>query len=139
MQIFENQNFGKIRTTIEDSQPWFVAADVCKALGLDDTSKAVSRLDDDERGATSIRTLGGDQEMTIVSESGLYALILGSRKKEAKSFKRWVTHDVIPAIRKRGMYATPQTVEHALSERNLIYPSLPTGANSRNFCCFSYR
>ena len=70
MQIFENQNFGKIRTTIEDSQPWFVAADVCKALGLGDTSTAVSRLDDDERGATSIRTLGGDQEMTSFPNPG---------------------------------------------------------------------
>lgn len=90
-----------------NGQPWFVAADVCAALGLPDTHKAVARLDDDEKGRNSIPTLGGAQDMSVVNEPGLYGLVLGSRKPEAKRFKRWVTHEVLPAIRKTGTYAVP--------------------------------
>lgn len=85
--------------------PWFVAADVCAALGISRTDDGVSRLDDDEKGTGSIRTPGGDQQMTTVNESGLYSLVLGSRKPEAKRFKKWVTSEVLPAIRKTGAYA----------------------------------
>ncbi|MEN9860519.1 MAG: hypothetical protein RLZZ515_1001 [Cyanobacteriota bacterium] len=88
---------------------WFVAADVCTALGLPDTHKAVGRLDDDERGVSSIPTPGGAQSMTTVNEPGLYSLIFGSRKPEARRFKRWVTHEVLPAIRKTGSYSTVTT------------------------------
>ena len=87
-------------------QPWFVAADVCAALALPETHKAIARLDDDEKGRNSIPTPGGSQEMSVVNESGLYNLVLGSRKPEAKRFKRWVTHEVLPAIRKTGTYAS---------------------------------
>ena len=102
-------------------------ADVCKALGLGDTSKAVSRLDDDEKGRCSIPTPGGEQEMSVVSEPGLYSLVLGSRKPEAKAFKRWVTHDVIPAIRKHGMYATPQAIEQMLSDPDAMIATVTAG------------
>lgn len=86
-------------------EPWFVAADVLSTISLD--RKALERLDDDEKGVNSIHTPGGIQEMTTVNEPGLYALVLGSRKAEAKRFKRWVTHEVLPAIRKTGSYAVP--------------------------------
>lgn len=95
--------------TDAQGEPWFVAADVCAALHLPDTHKAVARLDDDEKGRNSIPTLGGDQEMTVVNEPGLYSLVLGSRKPEAKRFKRWVTHEVLPAIRKTGRYVLSGT------------------------------
>lgn len=96
-----------VRTVIIEDQPWFVAADVCAALDLPDTHKALGRLDDDEKGRNSIPTLGGPQEMSIINESGLYNLVLGSRKPEAKRFKKWVTAEVLPAIRKTGRYEVP--------------------------------
>ncbi len=105
-----------VRSVLIDGEPWFVAADVCRALGLGNTAMALERLDDDEKGVSSIDTPSknqhGDygtvqQEMTIVNESGLYSLILGSRKPEAKRFKRWVTGDVLPSIRKTGAYVSP--------------------------------
>ena len=89
--------------TDAQGEPWFVAADVLSTISLD--RKALERLDDDEKGVNSIHTPGGIQEMTTVNEPGLYALVLGSRKAEAKRFKRWVTHEVLPAIRKTGSYA----------------------------------
>lgn len=104
IQVFSNEKFGQVRTVMQDGEPWFVAADVCKALDLDKTWNALQRLDEDEKGTTSISTLGGVQEMAIVNEPGLYSLVLGSRKKEAKDFKRWITHEVIPTIRKTGGY-----------------------------------
>ncbi|WP_291929060.1 BRO family protein [Limnohabitans sp.] len=91
--------------TDAQGEPWFVAADVLTTISLD--RKALERLDDDEKGVNSIHTPGGVQEMTTVNEPGLYALVLGSRKAEAKRFKRWVTHEVLPAIRKTGSYAVP--------------------------------
>ena len=91
-------------------QPWFVAADVCAALELPETHKAIARLDDDEKGRNSIPTPGGQQEMSVVNESGLYSLVLGSRKPEAKRFKRWITHEVLPSIRKTGSYTSTTSV-----------------------------
>ena len=101
IQIF-NSDFGQVRTINRNGEPWFVAADVCAALEIDRTQ--TRRLDDDEKGVYSTQTLGGEQEVSIVNESGLYALVLGSRKPEAKAFKRWITHEVIPTIRKTGGY-----------------------------------
>jgi len=98
---FSTQN---LRVVLRDGDPWFVAADVCAALGITRTSDGLERLDDDEKGAGSVRTPGGPQQMAIVNESGLYSLVLGSRKPEAKAFKRWVTHEVLPAVRKTGRY-----------------------------------
>ncbi|MCX7206760.1 MAG: Bro-N domain-containing protein [Proteobacteria bacterium] len=92
----------QLRTVMINGEPWFVAADVTSALNIDNTQ--TRRLDDDEKGVCSIHTLGGQQEMSIINESGLYSLILGSRKPEAKVFKKWVTSEVLPAIRKTGSY-----------------------------------
>ena len=104
MMIFENPEFGKVRVVTINNEPWFVAADICHALELSNSRMAISRLDDDEKGVSSTDTLGGTQHLTVVTESGLYSLVLGSRKPEAKAFKRWITHDVIPTIRKTGGY-----------------------------------
>lgn len=113
LQIFRNDTFGEVRTVIRDGEPWFVAADVCRALDVDRTQ--TRRLDDDEKGVCLIQTHGGEQEMSVVNEPGLYSLVLGSRKPEARVFKRWITHEVIPAIRKHGMYATDETIDKLLN------------------------
>lgn len=94
-----------IRTLLIDDQPWFVAADVCQALAVRNNRDALSRLDDDEKGVATTDTLGGSQAVGIINESGLYSLILTSRKAEAKRFKKWVTAEVLPAIRKHGRYS----------------------------------
>lgn len=100
--------FGDLRTLVLAGEPWFVAADVCALIALGNTSMALGRLDDDEKGVSQIDTPGGRQQMAIVSESGMYNLILRSDKPEARPFRRWVTHDVLPAIRRTGGYAVPQ-------------------------------
>lgn len=94
----------ELRVVMRDGEPWFVAADVCAALTIGNNRDALVRLDEDEKGVGSIDTPGGAQQMTIVSESGLYSLVLGSRKPEAKRFKKWVTAEVLPSIRKTGRY-----------------------------------
>ena len=93
-----------VRVAMTVGEPWFVAKDVCDILEHSDTSKAVERLDDDERGTNIVRTPGGPQTMLTVNESGLYALIFTSRKPEAKRFRKWVTSTVLPEIRKAGSY-----------------------------------
>lgn len=103
---FEGRQVRVVTDTL--GEPWFVAADVLGTLTLD--RKALERLDGDEKGVSSIHTPGGEQEMTTVNEPGLYSLVLGSRKPEAKRFKRWVTHEVLPAIRKTGTYVVPNTL-----------------------------
>ena len=109
-----------MRTVLKDGEPWFVAADVCRALEISDTHKAVERLDDDEKGRSLIPTLGGEQELLIVNEPGLYTLVLGSRKPEARAFKRWITHEVMPAVRKHGGYLTPPTIAELLENPDMI-------------------
>ena len=95
----------KVRVIVRDGEPWFVASDVCGALDYKNTSKAIGdHLDDDEKGLTTGYTLGGEQKLTVISESGLYALVLRSRKPEARKFAKWVTSEVLPAIRKTGVY-----------------------------------
>lgn len=101
LQIFNNDQFGQIRTAVKDDEPLFVAADVCRALEIGNPSQAITRLDSDE---TTLISNEGGREINAVTESGLYSLVLGSRKPEAKAFKRWITHDVIPSIRKTGGY-----------------------------------
>jgi prophage antirepressor-like protein len=93
--------------TDEQGAPWFVAADVCSVLDIGNPRQAMSRLDEDEKGVISTDTPGGEQSMTTVNEPGLYNLVLGSRKPQARRFKRWVTHEVLPAIRRTGRYAIP--------------------------------
>lgn len=94
-----------IRVIGDADDPLFVAADISAALGYRMASDMTRRLDDDERGTRSVRTPSGDQEMTVITEAGLYAAVMGSKVPRAKAFKRWVTHEVLPAIRKTGMYA----------------------------------
>lgn len=104
LKIFEKEEFGKVRVVGHDGDPWFVAKDVCECLELGNPRSSIALLDEDEKGVHSVDTPGGKQEMTIVSEPGLYSLILRSRKPEAKAFKRWVTHDILPSIRKTGVW-----------------------------------
>ena len=108
LMIFENDAFGKVRTLNLNGEPWFVAVDVCSVLDLSNPTIAVSRLDEDER---AMFNLGRQGDATIVNEPGLYTLVLGSRKPEAKAFKRWITHEVIPAIRKHGVYITDEKLK----------------------------
>ena len=105
LQIFRNEDFGEIRIIEKDGQPWFVASDICKVLDIQNATQALYRLDDDER---SMFNIGRQGEANIVNEYGLYNLILASRKPEAKKFKRWVTHEVLPSIRKNGGYIANQ-------------------------------
>lgn len=93
-----------VRTLLIDDQPWFVASDICEALAIVNSRRALSRLDDDEKGVHSMNTLGGTQSLSTLNESGLYSLILTSRKPEAKRFKKWVTAEVLPTIRKHGHF-----------------------------------
>lgn len=107
LMFLNNPEFGKLRYFEQKGEVYFIASDVCNVLELSDTSKAVNRLDDDEKGTTSILTPGGKQNVLIVNEYGLYSLVLTSRKEEAKAFKRWIIHEVLPEIRKTGGYAKP--------------------------------
>lgn len=102
-------NFGThaVRVVMQDGAPWFICADVAQVLGYRDASNAGRVLDDDEKGAHNVSTPGGDQKLTIINESGLYALVLRSRKPEARKFAKWVTSEVLPAIRKTGGYELP--------------------------------
>lgn len=119
LMTFEKAELGQVRTVMVDGEPWFIAVDVCRILDLTDVSKSVSRLDEDEKGTNSIRTLGGEQEVLTINEPGLYSLILTSRKEEAKRFKRWVTHEVLPTIRRQGFYSmlTPEKLMEVLTEK----------------------
>ena len=110
----------EIRVMLVDNTPWWVAADVCAALDIGNISMALSRLDDDEKGISSVDTLGGKQDVLTVNEPGLYSLILGSRKPEAKAFKRWVTHEVIPSIRQTGSYTVPNAKPAPLADVILL-------------------
>ena len=116
LQIFNNDRFGQVRIIPVDGELMFVAKDVCDCLEISKHRDAISRLDSDERGSVKLDTPGGKQDIAAINEYGLYSLVLSSRKPEAKDFKRWITHDVIPAIRKTGSYSMviPQTLPEAL-------------------------
>jgi len=119
LRVF-NFNQSQIRAIFKNGQPWFVAKDVCEILEISKYRDAVSRLDSDERGSVLVDTLGGQQTVSAVNEYGLYSLILKSRKPEAKEFKRWITHEVIPSIRKHGAYMTPEKIEEVLLNPDTI-------------------
>lgn len=104
LKIFTYQE-NQVRTIQKDGEPWFVLKDVCRVLDLSTPSRVAERLDDDEKGMSQIHTPGGPQETIIVNESGLYTVILRSDKPEAKPFRRWVTHEVLPSIRRTGTYS----------------------------------
>lgn len=134
LQIF-NYNQNEIRTVMVDGEPWFVAADVCSYFGVTNRNRVMQQLDDDEKGGTQMDTPGGIQNVTIINEAGLYSLLFAlqpnkargvsdeyiqQRNEELRCFKRWVTHDVIPTIRKHGAYMTPAKIEEALLNPDTI-------------------
>lgn len=115
LQIFNNEEFGDIRTMNIDGEPWFVGKDVAEALGYKNTRQALStNVMDEDKGVHSVDTPSGAQQMTIINESGLYALIFGSKLESAKRFKRWVTSEVLPSIRKTGGYQKPMSPEEMM-------------------------
>ena len=116
-----NYNSRQVRTIVKDGEPWFVAKDVCDILEISNGRDAVSRLDEDEKNTVAITDgTPGNPNMTIISESGVYALVFTSRKEEAENFKRWVRKEVIPSIRKHGAYMTPETIEKVLLNPDTI-------------------
>ena len=112
IQIFNNPEFGEIRTVVIDNEPWFVGKDVANALGYAKERNAVQKyVDEDDALKWGVLTNGGEQSMTVINESGLYSLIFGSKLESAKKFKKWVTSEVLPSIRKTGGYIMPQTTD----------------------------
>lgn len=107
LKLFENPQF-RVRVIMRCADPWFVAKDACDCLKITNVSKACQTLDEDEKGITKVYTLGGSQDMMLISESGLYTLIMRSNKPEAKMFRKWVTSEVLPSIRKTGSYSVAQ-------------------------------
>lgn len=123
IQTFESDQFGTVRAVRgEDGEPMFVAGDVAKILGYRMASDMTRRLEEDEKGTRSVRTPGGEQQMAVVTEPGLYSAILGSRVPEARAFKRWVTHEVLPALRRDGGYmvARDETPEQTMARAVLL-------------------
>ncbi|HBE9482678.1 TPA: Bro-N domain-containing protein [Clostridioides difficile] len=119
LQIFKNNDFGEIRVIELNGEPWFVGKDVAETLGYKDTSDALKRhVDDEDKGLGEIPTPGGNQNMKIINESGLYSLILSSKLSTAKKFKHWVTRDVLPSIRKTGTYSTKSKDESEIKYMN---------------------
>lgn len=116
VQIFNNEEFGQVRTLVINGEPWFVGKDVAEILGYSNTRKALAdHVDEEDKGVTKCDTLGGVQDLTVINESGLYSLILSSKMPNAKKFKHWVTLEVLPAIRKHGIYATDNVIDNILN------------------------
>ena len=109
LQIFENDNFGQLRTIDDNGEPWFIGKDVAEALGYEASRNAITKhVDDEDKLTHQISASGQNRNMTVINESGLYSLILSSKLPTAKKFKRWVTSEVLPAIRKHGNYTAPK-------------------------------
>lgn len=122
MQVFNNSEFGDVRVLKIDNEPWFVGKDVAKVLGYQNTRRDVNRhVDEDDRRGYRIGTPSGEQTMTIINESGLYSLILSSKLPQAKKFKKWVTSEVLPTIRKHGAYMSMEVIEKTLTDPNFIF------------------
>lgn len=125
IQVFTSEQFGQMRTMMIEGEPWFVAADVCKALEIRNNRDAMNRLDEDEKMTVGLTDghsgqRGGAQQIGVINEAGLYVLTLTSRKPEAKAFKRWLTHEVIPSIRKHGAYMTEPLLNQVLEQPEII-------------------
>lgn len=119
LQVFKYEN-NDVRTVEMNGEPWFVLKDVCRALGVNNSRMVADRLDDDEKGVSQIDTLGGKQNMIVINEPGLYNIILRSDKPEAKPFRKWVTAEVLPTIRKHGAYMTPETLQAAILNPDMM-------------------
>ena len=122
LKMFENQQFGKLRTVIINDEIWFVGKDVAECLGYSKARNAIAShvMNEDKKDAPIQGALGGTQNMTIINESGLYSLVFSSRLEGARQFKHWVTSEVLPSIRKHGAYMTPETIEKALLSPDFI-------------------
>ncbi|UNP84858.1 phage antirepressor [Bacillus mycoides] len=118
LQVFNNNELGQVRTVIQGEDIWFIAKDVCKVLKIKNTTVAIQKLDSDEVTKFNLGGLSG--ETNIINESGLYSLIMTSRKPQAKAFKRWVTSEVLPSIRKHGAYMTDQVLEQAVTNPDFM-------------------
>lgn len=115
LQIFNHPDFGAVRTVTINDEPWMVGKDVAEALGYSNPRKAlIDHVDDEDKGVTECDTPGGIQTMIVINESGLYSLVLSSKLPGAKEFKRWVTSEILPSIRKHGAYMTPETLQAAI-------------------------
>lgn len=138
MQIFSDEQFGKIRTITIEGEPWFVGKDVCAAFGDTNYRRTLGRLDADEKGVSQIETMGGKQSLTVINESGLYSLLIAMQPQKAKGvsqndaqveermemvrrFRRWITHEVIPSVRRNGIYMTDAVMEEVKGKPELIY------------------
>ena len=131
--IFSNEDFGKVRAVMIDDEPWFIGKDVAIALGYSNPRDALAkRVDDEDKGVAKRDTLGGSQDFTVINESGLYSLILSSKLPKAKAFKRWVTHEVIPSIRKAGVYMTDSLLDRVKNDPEIIYSLAEELLNARN-------
>lgn len=121
LKIFENSEFGKIQVIERNGEPWFIGKEIATVLGYKNANDAlIKHVDDEDKGVAKRDTLGGKQNIVIINESGLYSLILSSKLEKAKAFKRWVTHEVIPAIRKHGGYLTDEKIEEVLNDPDTI-------------------
>lgn len=118
LKIFENPEFGRIRTVEVEGEPWLVGKDVAQALGYGEgkslANAVANHVDEEDKGVTELMTPGGSQKMVIINESGLYSLVLSSKLPTARKFKRWVTSEVLPSVRKHGAYLTPEKLEDVL-------------------------
>ncbi len=121
LEIFKNEEFGEIRTVTIDGEPWFVGKDIATALGYSNTRDALAKhVDDEDKGVAKCDTPSGKQNMSIINESGLYALIFGSKLESANRFKHWVTSEVLPSIRKHGAYMTNEVIERTLTDPDYL-------------------
>lgn len=135
LMIFKNEEFGEIRTLEINNEPWFVAKDICEILEIKNSRQALTRLDEDEKADVILNDGSQNRNMSAVNEYGLYNLILASRKKEAKEFKRWITHEVIPSIREHGGYIAGQeemTDEELMAKAILMANSKMQELNHKN-------
>lgn len=121
IKIFNNAEFGEIRVMLIDDDPWFVGKDIAVALGYNNPQKAIrDHVDEQDRGVNEMDTPGGKQPIIIINESGLYSLIFSSKLESAQRFKHWVTHEVLPSIRKHGMYMTDNLLETAIANPDFV-------------------
>ena len=134
LKIFKNPEFGQVRTVMIDGEPYFVGKDVAEILGYAEPRSAISKkVDDEDRGVAKMETPSGMQEMTIINESGLYSLILSSKLESAKKFKRWVTSEVLPTIRKQGYYTADNNKNDETKAKLLRAEAMVINAKNRAF------